>query len=170
MHSIHANTPISFLDTEKNQGAEGVNEGRGSISTSSRVQVGAPNHRPRRSAFLLFYSLILFTSATPFISPFPSLPPFLMPFPSGFPRNGFSEKRKARRFPLGMARYEIVRRCSHRRETSVGYWGRDYPTCTRENAHVRVRVSPSTTTATVAPVPGKFVYRPRSILANFRNL
>lgn len=41
-------------------------------------------------------------------------------------------------FPSGMAKYEIVRRCSHRRKTSVGYWGRDYPMYIRIHAYMRV--------------------------------
>jgi hypothetical protein len=84
-----------------------------------------------------------------FPTPFISAAPFYIASRPDIPRNGFPEKWKARRFPPGMAKYEIVRRCSHRRKTSVGYWGRDYSTLyththTRARAHTceytRIRV------------------------------
>jgi len=115
--------------TEKNE--ERTRDGRSKLETLPRAHVG--DTKPRQfcaTALLLFYSLLLFQQSL-----------LLRPRPD-IPRNRFSEKWKASRFPLGVAKYEIVRRCSHRRKTSVGYWGRDYSTnvCIHANAYVHVRV------------------------------
>lgn len=137
---------------EKEEG-KGETEVRSKKRTMDRIDLKTiasadASTEPRATALLLFYLLLLF-----------QLPFLFLPRPDIL-RNAFSEKRKASRFPLGMAKYEIVRRCSHRRKTSVGYWGRDYPTYiyTQANAHVRVRVLPI------------FVSRYRGVLVEFRSM
>lgn len=108
------------------EGAEGENGG-GKERIRYYRERACWDTEPRQSratALLLFYPLLLFQLSLLF-RPRPDIP-----------RNRFSEKWKASRSPPGMAKYEIVRRCSHRRKTSVGYWGRDYST----NVCIHVRI------------------------------
>lgn len=106
------------MDDGEGAKSEGRGPGReiSESDTTASACWDAESRQSRATALLLFYPLLLFQLSLLF-RPRPDIL-----------RNRFSEKWKASRSPPGMAKYEIVRRCSHRRKTSVGYWGRDYST------------------------------------------
>lgn len=131
--------------------------GEGAKPILPRAHVGDTEPRQSRAtALLLFYPLLLFQLSLLF-RPRPDIP-----------RNRFPEKWKASRSPPGMARYEIVRRCSHRRKTSVGYWGRDYST--NVCIHVRTHATHTYvhTRACIAAPRSCVLYR--DVLVDFRSM